>query len=222
MFPFSDTLRSGKLPIMTITIIAINVLVFIEELVVPNPDQFLAKYTLIPALFSISDMSTWYRIITAAFLHGGFAHIFFNMLFLWVFGDNVEAALGSFWYLLFYLAAAVISGLTQYAIDPTSTIPMLGASGAIAGVLGFYMIAFPQHNIRTLMLFGFRIFTTVFPAQLFLGYWIITQIISGATTIATSSIDVSGTAWFAHIGGFAFGALIGFLMRNRQVEPYYA
>lgn len=216
MLPIADSHKTNRLPLVTWLLVFLNVAVFLVEITTVDIEGFFTNYAFTPALFDFWNMSTWWPIITAAFLHGGFTHILFNMLFLWVFGDNVEESLGSFGFVFFYLGATICAGLLQYTIDPTSSIPMLGASGAIAGILGYYLIIFPRHRIKTLMLFGGGIFTQELPAQLFLGYWAITQFFSGFGSLA--SAQEGGTAWFAHIGGLLFGVLIGFFLRNKATR----
>lgn len=210
MLPISDSHKTNTLPLLTYFLIFINIAVFLVEITSPDIDGFITKYAFTPALFSFSDASTWYQLITSAFLHGGFSHILFNLLFLWIFGDNVEESLGSIGFLLFYLGATVSAGLLQYFIDPTTTIPMLGASGAIAGILGYYLIIFPKHTIKTLLFFGGVMFMRELPAQIFLAYWAVTQFFSGFGSLLTTSDG--GTAWFAHIGGLVFGVLIGIII----------
>ena len=220
MFPLSDGQRSGKLPIITYLIIGINVIVFIIELLAPDFNDFISTYAFVPAYFHFFDLNTWWPLIAAAFMHGGYTHIIFNMLFLWVFGDNVEASLGTLGYILFYLGAAISAALLQYVIDPTTFIPMLGASGAIAGVLGYYLVMFPQHKIKTIIIGQFgRIFTPELPAIFFLGYWVLIQFIDGFGSLVTQ--DSGGTAWFAHIGGVLFGVAIAFILKQLMISKPY-
>lgn len=220
MFPYADSHKTAKLPIITITLLIINVLVFIAEMTAPSFEQFVWDYSFIPATFSVFDLTTWPQVFSAAFMHGSYSHIIFNMLFLWVFGDNVEERLGIVGYLIFYFGAIIAATLLQYAVDPYSTIPNLGASGAIAGILGFYLIAFPSHRIKTLIVGGYGIFTTEFPAQIYLIYWGVTQVFSGVGSLAAH--DSGGVAWFAHIGGFVFGLLAGFLAKAQGTRNMYS
>ncbi|MCC7304366.1 rhomboid family intramembrane serine protease [bacterium] len=218
MIPLSDSHKTYRFPIITLLLLITNILIFLVEISVADLNGFIAKYAFTPALFSIADSSTWWPILTSAFLHGGITHILFNMLFLWVFGDNVEESLGSIGYVLFYLGATVCAALLQYIVDADSTIPMLGASGAIAGILGYYLIVFPRHRIRSLIFFAGGIFTQELPAQLFLVYWAGTQFLSGFGSLL--STQEGGTAWFAHIGGLLFGVLIGLIVtkKNRLIH----
>ncbi len=212
MIPFADNTKTNRIPFVTYTLVGINILVFILELLSPNLDAFISTYAFTPSLFDITVISTWFPIISAAFLHGGISHIFFNMLFLWVFGDNVEDALGWFKYLLFYIGTAIAATLLQYLVDPASSIPMLGASGAVAGILGYYLIHFPHHKIKSLLFFYGRIYTQAIPAKAFLLYWAITQFFSGFGSLFSNQSE-GGTAWFAHIGGLLFGVAIGLLVK---------
>lgn len=209
MLPISDTSSSGKFPFWVLLIIVLNSWVFFLELVAPSPDHFVASFALIPSLVDFARFETLVPFLTSQFLHGGFVHILSNMWFLWIFGDNVEDRLGYLTFPIFYLLAGAAGALLQYVFIPSSNIPMLGASGAIAGVLGAYLAFFPNHNIKTLVpIFGF--FTILnLPASLMLFYWILTQAFSGAATILTATASLGGVAWFAHIGGFTFGYLVG-------------
>lgn len=209
MLPLRDTQPARIFPFWTIAIILANVFVFLLELTAPDIEVFISQYALIPARVSFLDFASLSPFVTSQFLHGGFLHIASNMWFLWIFGDNVEERLGFLWFPVFYLAAGVVGGLAQYIFIPGSTLPMLGASGAVAGVLGAYYAMFPKHNIRTLVpVFGF--FTVMnLPASLMLFYWFFTQIFSGVATIATGAFALGGVAWFAHVGGFGLGWFLG-------------
>lgn len=218
MFPVSDTNESGHFPIFTVLLILLNIWVFFQELITPNLDQLIVHYALIPALVSTSNPHTWLPFITSQFLHGGWLHIIGNMLFLWVFGDNVERRLGIL-FIPFFLAAGVAGGLAQYIVDPTSTIPSLGASGAIAGVLGAYLYFYPHNLIRTLIfIFVFVTFIEI-PAWVMIVYWFVIQVFNSFTSIAQTSQASGGVAYFAHIGGFVFGWVVAHLWGKRQLEP---
>lgn len=160
-------------------------------------------------------------ILTALFIHGGWLHIFGNMIFLWVFGDNVEDRLGHFAFLVFYLVSGIVASLVQGLIDPTSLVPVLGASGAIAGVLGAYLLFFPRAMVRVVIPFFFLILIPIpVPAILMIGLWFLQNLFSGVATISSAAAPDQGTAWFAHIGGFVFGMLIAlsvspFVRRSR-------
>src|SRR2546429_3338202 len=211
MFPISDSDNSGRFPFITFLIILANVVVFFLELTAPDTDLFISQYALISANVNFADWHTLTTFITSQFRHAGWLHIIGNMLFLWVFGDNIERRLG-FFYLPFYLLSGTIGGLTQYFLDPHSTIPALGASGAIAGVLGAYLVLFPRNLINTVIFVFFFFTVTKVPAPIMLIYWFATQIFSGVASIA--SINQGGVAYFAHIGGFIFGILTALLLTN--------
>lgn len=209
MLPLSDSRPSGIFPFWTIVIIGLNVFVFFLEITATNTERFISHYALIPAFIDFSHWETLTPFITSQFLHGGFLHIASNMWFLWIFGDNVEGRLGFLGFPIFYLLAGIVGGLLQYIFVPSSTIPMIGASGAIAGVLGAYYAIFPRNTVKTLVpLFGFFTVMDV-PASIMLFYWLFTQIFSGVASITAGATALGGVAWFAHIGGFATGWFIG-------------
>lgn len=214
MFPLHDTQEARKLPVATYLLIAVNVAVFFLELTNPNPEGFISKYALIPAKIDFGDYSTFTPFITSQFLHAGFLHILSNMWFLKIFGDNVEEKFGSIPFVLIYLFAGVIGGFMQYLFAPGSSIPMLGASGAVAGVLGSYLVFFPNHRIESLVFFGLFITTVRIPAYLMLIYWFLIQLFSGVGSIAVA--QTGGVAFWAHVGGFASGWLISKLMDSGE------
>lgn len=213
MFPISDTKTSGHFPFVTLGIIALNVYIFFLQLTSPDIEGFIREYALVPSLVSFSDLPSLLPFITSQFLHGGFLHIAGNMLFLWIFGDNVEHRLGIF-YLPFYILGGVIAGLSQYVLNAGSDIPMLGASGAVAAVLGAYLVWYPHHQVKTLVFLGPVITFMTFGAPIMLGYWFLTQILAGTTSIVATSQDQGGVAYFAHIGGFVYGWLLARLLRK--------
>ena len=157
----------------------------------------------------IGNYLTLLPFITAIFLHGGFLHILSNMWFLYIFGDNVEDALGSIMFLLLFLVAGIAGNLLQYSITPTASVPMLGASGAIAGILGCYYVLFPHAKVRTLIFLFFFVTIVDLAAPIMLGYWFILQLISGAGSLNVSDANQGGIAFFAHIAGFIIGILVG-------------
>jgi|SRR5581483_1789808 len=220
MFPLADTRDIGGFAPITALLVTANVLIFIlYEIFNPTADQFIVQYALTPANVNWSDFSTLLPFITSQFLHGGWLHLLGNMAFLWVFGDNIEHRFGVF-YLPFYLAAGVAGGLAQYFLDPSSMIPSLGASGAIAGILGAYLLLFPRNVIKTLVLFYGFISTVEIPATAMLLYWFVIQLFSGVGSIAAhaTSADVGGVAYFAHIGGFGFGWLAAHLISRGTTD----
>lgn len=205
MIPLKDSHPSGIFPFWTLAIIATNIYFFFIEITSINPDAFINQYALIPSLVNLNDLSSLYPFVTSQFLHAGFLHIISNMLFLWVFGDNVEAKFGILLFPLIYLLSGVVGGFSQYILSPTSDIPMLGASGAVAGILGAYLVFFPHHSVKTLIpIFGFVSIVDI-PATMMLIYWIVTQLFAGAFSLPGISESVGGVAYFAHIGGFVTG-----------------
>jgi membrane associated rhomboid family serine protease len=212
MFPLRDHQPSYKFPLITVIIIAVNVIVFLIELTVASPDSFIYTFALVPKLVDFSNLISLYPFITSQFLHAGFLHILSNMWFLKIFGDNVEERFGHVFYLLIYLLAGVVGGLVQYIFSPNADIPMLGASGAVAGVLGAYLVFFPKHQIETLIPFGVFSRIIYVPASFMLFYWFVTQLFSGIGSVAYAQIG--GVAWWAHIGGFATGWIIAKLMQR--------
>ncbi len=212
MFPIGDDdSQRRNFPIVTPILIGLNVLAFLLELSAGDP--FIMKWAFIPAEFSASPASNAITIFTAMFIHGGWLHLFGNMLFLWIFGDNVEDRFGHSKFLVFYLLAGIAATFAQFALAPHSTVPNVGASGAIAGVLGAYILMFPQSRVNVLL--GRQI--VAMPAIIVLGAWIALQLVSGVGTIAYTdeSANVGGVAYMAHIGGFAAGFLMTFLFRPR-------
>ena len=224
LIPISDGDVGPKgRPDVTIILIAISALVFIYELFLGGLDQdiFFFKYGLIPAELSqgieftrvggplgpdiTSPIPTWGTVFTSMFMHGGFVHFIGNMLFLWVFGDNVEARLGHVKYLLFYLGAGVAAAWTQVAIDLNSETPLIGASGAISGVLGAYLLLYPYNRITTLVLFFFITVIRI-PALFVLGFWFVLQLFNGLGSLGPAASG-PGVAYMAHVGGFAAGVL---------------
>jgi membrane associated rhomboid family serine protease len=163
-------------------------------------------------------------LLTAMFMHGGWMHILGNMLYLWIFGDNIEDNFGHGKFAIFYLVCGLAASFAQIALDPSSPIPSLGASGAIAGVLGAYLVMFPRNRVRNIVFLGFFITTIELPAIIVLGFWIVLQIISQYTASFSHTAQSSGVAYMAHIGGFATGVLLSFIFRNRQTrrsQPSY-
>ncbi len=223
MIPISDSPGVRRhFPYINVLLILANVLVFLYELSLgQGTDQFLTDYGVVPAaitaghpLSPTAPSPIYLTLITSQFLHGGLLHIAGNMVFLWVFGDNVEDRLGHLGYLVFYLAAGVVAGLAQVVVDPTSTVPGVGASGAIAGVLAGYLVLFPRAAVRTLLFIGPFITMTRLSAFLLIGFWFVLQLISGVAELAsTAASQNGGVAFWAHIGGFAFGLVIMWLLR---------
>lgn len=206
---------------MNVALIAANVVVFFLQLASgPAFERVVWAFGVVPArLFQPGMFEGWtgsdslVTLVTSMFLHGGFLHLIGNMLYLWIFGDNVEGAMGSVRFLIFYLLCAVAAAGAQIAVDPRSALPMIGASGAIAGVLAAYLMLFPFSRIVTLIPIFFFARLVAVPAVILLGLWFLLQIVSGLS----STGGAGGTAWFAHIGGFAAGLLLVFLFRRKDV-----
>ena len=215
LFPYKDDNPRILIPYVTYGIIAINILVFVIQFNLSisskmAEENFIYSFGFIPANFS------FITIFTSMFLHGGFSHIMGNMWFLWVFGDNVEGVLGHAKYALFYILCGVAATISQLLINPASTIPMVGASGAIAGVLGMYMIRFPKANVHV---FAFIIiFFTTFriPALFVLGFWFFNQLTNGLGSLGFNT--TGGVAWFAHIGGFIAGIMLNQAFKHIRLE----
>jgi membrane associated rhomboid family serine protease len=213
MFPIRDTLRSKTIPLFTWGFILINTLVFLFELGKTDAQLqvFINQYGLVPSSISLLQPLNFYRFLTHLFIHGGWVHYIGNMWFLFVFGDNVEGRMGSVRYLFFYLLGGTAAGLLEVWIIPTSSIPSIGASGAIAAVLGAYLIYFPKSRILTLIPIFIIPFFTEISSNLFIGFWFLLQLCSGLGEL--NSYASSGVAWWTHIGGFIFGlTMAGFFV----------
>jgi membrane associated rhomboid family serine protease len=201
MIPFGDaSRRPRRSTVITTAIIVVNVIVFALELT--GGDAFVQQWSFIPA--DVVTGTHWVTILTAMFMHAGWMHIIGNMVFLWAFGPEVEDAMGRVQFLLFYLLSGLAATLAQIAATPHSTVPNLGASGAIAGVMGAFLITYPRDKIRTLILFGFFVRITMIPAALLIGIWFVIQLFSQVGSVAAA--QTGGVAYMAHVGGFVFGA----------------
>jgi rhomboid family protein len=211
MFPVGDDNSQRRTtPVVTFVLIGLNVLVFLAEL--SGGNQFITNWAFVPARFSEDPGANAVTLFSAMFMHGGWLHLFGNMLFLWIFGDNVEDRFGHGKFLIFYLLAGLAATFAQYWVSPESGIPNVGASGAIAGVLGAYILLFPQSRVNVLL--GRQI--VAMPAFAVLGMWIVLQLVSGVGTIAATDESAGGIAYMAHIGGFVSGLLMTFLFRGRE------
>jgi membrane associated rhomboid family serine protease len=208
MIPLYDVIPSRTLPVVTVALILLNALVFLFELSLGSAvDLLLLTYGLVPADFSLPTL------FTSMFLHGGFTHVGGNMLFLWIFGDNVEDRMGHGRFLAFYLLCGAAAALAQTLMQPASLVPMVGASGAVAGVMGAYFVLYPHSRIVTLVFFYF----IEVPAILFLGLWFFMQFVSGVGSIAaTSDVAAGGIAFWAHVAGFAAGVAGVFFFRQPE------
>jgi len=212
MFPLRDTQPSYSRPVVTVFLIVFNILVFLFEVSLDpySRNAFIAEYGLIPDRFQAS------AVLTSMFLHGGWFHVLGNMWFLWIFGDNIEDILGHAKYLLFYLLCGAAAALTHVFFNHFSRVPTVGASGAIAGVMGAYMVKFPRSRIVTLVFIFIFVTTIDVPAVVMLLYWFALQVFSGVGSIADSHVSQGGTAWFAHVGGFVAGILLIHLLGTRE------
>jgi membrane associated rhomboid family serine protease len=226
MFPLKDDIPSSRWPIVTVVLIVVNVLIFLwEKLNFLGFEATIWKWGLVPYEFihkveltSGAPVSPVANVFSSMFMHGGFLHLGGNMLYLWIFGDNVEDQLGHFRFILFYLLAGVVAALSFTYLFPNSRVPLVGASGAIAGVLGAYILRFPRARVYTLIFLGFFIQVVRIPALIVLGFWFIIQLLNAGASFAVAA--TSGTAWFAHVGGFVAGfALFPLLggMKKREV-----
>ena len=213
MFPIGDDNTSRRIiPWVTYALIVLNILFFIVEL--NGGDAFIEKWAFVPSRFMANPAGDFVTLFTAMFMHGGWLHLGGNMLYLWIFGDNVEDRFGHIKYLVFYLLCGLAATFAQLAFSLSSNIPNLGASGAIAGVLGAYILLFPQGKIKVLQ--GQRVVQV--PALIVLGMWIVLQLFSGIGSIANTA-QTGGVAYMAHIGGFLAGFVLTFLLRGSRGSP---
>ncbi|HEY9693151.1 MAG TPA: rhomboid family intramembrane serine protease [Oculatellaceae cyanobacterium] len=225
MVPLRDDNPIQITPYVTYGLIVANILIFLYELTLnPQllngffhiwavvPDELTASFNGTPSPQSVPE---WLTLVTSQFLHGGFLHVAGNMLFLWIFGNNIEDRLGHIKYFIFYIACGILAALTQWYFSAGSSIPSLGASGAIAGVMGAYVLKFPTAKVLTLLPLGFFITTVRIPAFFFLGWWFLQQAFYGAASLdapANIGMESGGIAYWAHAGGFVFGAILGPLL----------
>jgi membrane associated rhomboid family serine protease len=213
MFPIGDdNSQRRSLPVVTIALIVLNVLVFFVEL---NGGQaFIQQWAFVPRRFADDPAGQAHTVLTCMFLHGGWLHLFGNMLYLWIFGDNVEDEFGPVKFLAFYLLSGVAATMAQFYVSMQSGVPNVGASGAIAGVLGAYILMFPSSRVRVLLYNQI----VALPAMVVLGMWIVLQLFSGIGSIAATNqtAEQGGVAYMAHVGGFAAGFALTFLFRGRN------
>ena len=212
MIPLRDVIPSRATPYLTITIIAINAVAWLYELTLPRDTLtlFLQQFGVVPALFSAPTL------VTSMFLHGSWSHVIGNMWYLWIFGDNVEERMGHGRFLVFYLLCGSVAALGQMAIDPQSTLPTLGASGAIAGVMGAYFVLYPRSRVLTLIPLIIYWEIIELPALFLLGFWFLMQLVSAGAIAATASTQGGGVAFMAHVAGFIAGLLGVFVFRKRE------
>jgi membrane associated rhomboid family serine protease len=212
MIPLRDTQPSYTFPFVTVSIIVLNVLAFLYEFMMDPYELnfFIAHYGVIPTRFQ------WMDVLTSIFLHGGWMHLIGNMWFLWIYGDNVEDILGHAQYLLFYLLCGLAATMVHVLFNGDSRVPTIGASGAIAGVMGAYVVKFPHSRITTLVPVFVFITTMEIPAYFILLYWFVIQFFSGIGSVGHSHLSQGGVAWFAHIGGFLAGVVLILVMRTQE------
>jgi membrane associated rhomboid family serine protease len=221
MLPIGDDRVSGSAPVVTLGLIALNVLAFMLELAQPSEGALQSfiqawgvvprEYTLVQDLPPTIPLPFWSTLLTSMFLHGGWMHLGGNMLYLWIFGDNLEKVMGAGRFMLFYLACGLAASFAHIAFGSGSSVPAVGASGAISGVLGGYLLMFPQNRVRVLTRGGIA----SVPAVVVLGFWIVIQLVNGIGSVATTS-ETGGVAYMAHIGGFVAGMVLVKLMASPQ------
>ena len=201
LIPLSDASRRPvRLPVVTAFIIVVNIFVFLVELM--RGDAFVMQWSAIPA--QITSGHHWITILTAMFMHGSWSHIIGNMIFLWAFGPEIEDAMGRGRYLLFYMAGGLVAMLAQILADPHSTVPNLGASGAIAAVMGGFIVTYPRDRIKAVLFIFIFVRIMLIPAALLIGFWFLTQLVHAG---AVAQAQTGGVAYLAHVGGFVFGAV---------------
>jgi membrane associated rhomboid family serine protease len=211
MIPLSDASRRPlSFPFVTTAIILLNAVFFVLEL--SGGDEFVKQWSVIPA--DIIGGRNWITILTSMFMHGSWMHIIGNMVFLWAFGPEMEDAMGPLRYLAFYLLSGLVASLAQIAAMPASTVPNLGASGAIAGIMGAFIVTYPRDRIKTLLFLGWFATITLIPAALLIGLWIVIQLFSQVGSVA--NVQAGGVAYMAHIGGFFFGAIAARLFESSK------
>jgi membrane associated rhomboid family serine protease len=209
MFPIGDDNSARRTaPVVTYVLIALNVLFFLVEL--SGGDPFIMRWSFVPRRFLADPAGEFPTLFTSMFMHGGWAHLLGNMLYLWIFGDNVEDRFGHVVFTVFYLLCGIAATFAQLAFSAASNVPNLGASGAIAGVLGSYLLLFPRGQVRVMMGRG----VVPMPALVVIGFWIVLQFVSGVGSISAAA-DRGGVAYVAHIGGFIAGCALTFLLRGR-------
>jgi membrane associated rhomboid family serine protease len=215
MIPLRDVIPSRTTPYITITIIALNAVAWLFEISLPHEalNEFLTIYGVVPAYF------TWPTLVTSMFLHGGWFHVVGNMWYLWIFGDNVEDRVGHGGFIVFYLLCGIAAALGQVAVDPISTLPMIGASGAIAGVMGAYFVLYPRSRVLTLIPWIFLQIVEL-PAIVLLGFWFLMQLVNAGTIAMTASVGGGGVAFAAHVIGFVAGVGAVFVFRKRSLDPW--
>jgi membrane associated rhomboid family serine protease len=221
MFPLRDNVPSRQFPVMTVVLIAVNVIIFLFE-VMMGSDVYvvLSMFGIIPArlVSQWQDPRVSFTLISSMYLHGGWAHLLGNMWYLWIFGDNVEDRMGRMRFFIFYSLSGVVAGLLQVAAAPGSFIPIIGASGAIAGVLGAYLLLYPRARVSTVVLLFYFVRIVWLPAVVVLGGWFLIQLFNGLASLSVT-MQTGGVAWWAHIGGFVAGMILLPIFRRREQRP---
>lgn len=239
MFPLKDDIPTRTTPLVTAGLIALNVLVFLYQISLQGEGSadglrasrdFILEFGLVPCRLTGACapgsglLPPAVTVLTSMFLHGGLLHVGGNMLYLWIFGNNVEDTLGHGRFVVFYLTSGTVAAAAQTTLSAASSVPMIGASGAVSGVLGAYLLLFPRANVLTLIVFGFFVRLVRIPAVLVLGLWFLVQFLSGLATwgsVPSRGESAGGeTAWFAHLGGFLAGMLLLFVLRRRRRNPW--
>ncbi len=226
MIPIRDDNPTHRFPVITVAFIAVNVAVFVYQLTLGQAGlaAFWDRWAFMPARFLADPFSAEQltTIFTAMFMHAGWVHVAGNLLYLWIFGNNIEDRLGHGRFVVFYLVCGVAATLAQAIVSPASTVPNLGASGAIAGVLGAYLVLYPGASVLTLIPIFFFVELARLPAVLVIGFWFVLQLGSGLAALGAGMMDMGGVAWFAHIGGFVAGVVLTLpliLQRRRRRPP---
>lgn len=210
MIPYKDDNPTSTFPFITIGIIVLNIIIFIWEIISPAGEKAIVySYGAIPYSITTFEKAQpvhpFFTLFSSMFLHGGYFHLGGNMLYLWIFGNNIEDRLGHLRFLTFYIFSGIVAAYSHAITEPNSTIPMIGASGAVSGILGAYILLFPHARVHTLIFLGFFVTTIKVPALIVIGFWAIIQLINGL--ISKGLLNQGGVAWFAHLGGFLIGLL---------------
>jgi len=220
--PLNDNNPTRITPYVTYGLIGLNVFIFLYEMSLAPPalEQFIRTWGVVPAELTARANQEWITLFSSQFLHGGILHLGGNMLYLWVFGNNIEDKLGHARFTFFYLSCGALAALAQWFFGPTSTVPLVGASGAIAGIMGAYILRFPKARILTILPIFFYITTVRIPAYLFLGFWFVQQALYSVASLSVqTAADTGGVAYWAHAGGFVFGAMLGPILGLFDDQP---
>ncbi|MBG0771130.1 MAG: rhomboid family intramembrane serine protease [Anaerolineaceae bacterium] len=225
MIPIRDQIRTRQVPVINYLLIALNVIIFVFEWLAgatTNNTALLSQLAFTPATFlaAPANPGNLASIFTSMFMHAGWLHLGGNMLYLWIFGDNVEDRLGHIPYLIFYLAGGVFAALAHAFINPASTLPTVGASGAIAAVLGAYLVFYPHSRVQTFIPLGYFMTLKALPAYILLAFWFVLQLFNGVLSLGAAG-DMGGTAFWAHIGGFVVGVVVALVVgKGRDADRY--